>query len=374
MRTFPDALSFCIAAATSALTGRRYLSCLWELTYRCTARCGICNYWRRKDQPDRELSLPEIQRGLDRVFAHGCRLVNFTGGEPTLRVDLENIVAHASRLGMWVSMVTNGSGLTRDRVRRLRKAGLDNLLVSLDSASPAEHDEQRGVVGSFQRVEECVHWIRDEFLRGHRTGGVMCVITRRNRYQLTDVIEFARERGVFVLFQPYHANKTGDADPAPDAGPSLVRELTSQAGGHRVVLNTRSYLRGFGRPLNAADRPPCHAGHKYFSVDPYGRLHPCVDMPAVGSILSDEITVVRSRAAQEMVANCQGCWYCFRGESDTALTAAGCLEKAWLGLAVVRHNAARKLRRSSGGERNIAARSQQEQDSEPRLRRSGSRP
>ena len=371
MRTFPDAVAFCVSAATSALTGRRYLSCLWELTYRCNARCGICNYWRRKDHPDSELSLQEIKQGLDRVFAYGCRLVNFTGGEPTLRDDLDDIVAHASRLGMWVSMVTNGSRLTRDRVRRLREVGLDNLLVSLDSASPAEHDEQRGVAGSFRRVDECARWIRDEFLRGHRTGGVMCVITRRNRHQLTDVIEFARERGVFVLFQPYHTNKTGEADRVPDVGPSLVRELASRADGDRVVLNTRSYLRGLGRPPNAADRPACHAGYKYFSVDPYGRLHPCVDMPAVGNILSDEITVVRSRAAQEMVANCQGCWYCFRGESDTALTAAGCLEKAWLGLAVVRHNAALKLRTSSGGARTIEADRQQEQHAGPRPGRSG---
>jgi MoaA/NifB/PqqE/SkfB family radical SAM enzyme len=372
MRTFPDALAFCASAATSALAGKRYLSCLWELTYRCTARCRMCNYWRLKHEPERELSLPQIQRGLDLVFAYGCRLVNFTGGEPTLRDDLEEIVLHASGLGVWTSVVTNGSRLTRDRVRRLRQAGLDNLLVSLDSASPAAHDEQRGIVGSFRRVDECAQWIRDEFLRGHRTGGVMCVISRRNRSELSNLIKFARERGVFVLFQPYHANKTGDLELVPDARGSLVRELMSHAGRNRVVLNTRSYLRGLGRSLDGSHQGPCHAGDKYFSVDPYGGLHPCVDMPAVGNLLSGEIEAVRSLAAQRMVANCQGCWYCFRGESDTALTAAGCLEKAWLGLEVLRHNAVLRLRGLPSAATDIEA--QQRQDAQARLSRpNGSR-
>jgi len=344
MRTFPDALTFCLSAATSALAGRRYLSCLWELTYRCTARCSMCHYWALEHHPDRELSLPQIQRGLDRVFEYGCRLVNFTGGEPTLRDDLDDIIAYASGLGMWTSMVTNGSLLTRDRVRALREAGLDNLLVSLDSASPAVHDEQRGIQGSFRRVEACSRWIRDDFLRGHRTGGVMYVISRRNRSELGDVITFARAHGIFVLVQPYHANKTGDPDPAPDMGASLVHELVSLNSRGRVVLNSRGYLRGLSHPPDAAHQPRCHAGNKYLSVDPYGGLHPCVDLPAVGSILSGELTAVRSQAAQEMVTNCRGCWYCFRGEADTALSVAGCLEKAGLGVAVLRHNAVLRLR------------------------------
>lgn len=349
MRTFPDALTFCLSATTSALAGRRYLSCLWELTYRCTARCGMCNYWALEHHPERELSLSQIQRGLDRVFAYGCRLVNFTGGEPTLRHDLDDIIAHASGLGMWTSMVTNGSLLTRDRVRALREAGLDNLLVSLDSASPAVHDDQRGIEGAFRRVEACARWIRDDFLRGHRTGGVMCVISRRNRAELGDLIGFAREHGIFVLVQPYHANKTGDSDPVPAMGEPLVRELLSLNRGGRVVLNSRRYLRGLVDPPNAANQPRCHAGSKYLSVDPYGGLHPCVDMPAVGDILSGELTAVRSREAQEMVTNCRGCWYCFRGEADTSLSVAGCLEKVGLGVAVVRHNAALRIRRLYDG-------------------------
>lgn len=344
MRTFPDAITFCLSAATSALMGRRYLSCLWELTYRCTARCSICNYWKSPGRAVDELSLAEITRGLDLVFAYGCRLVNFTGGEPTLRHDLEQIVAHASRLGMWTSVVTNGSLLSRERVRGLRKAGLDNLLVSLDSVSPAAHDQQRGIPGLHARVDACANWIREEFLYGHRTGGVMCVLSRRNRQELEGLAGFARERGVFVLFQPYHANKTGDIEQVPEMGDAEICQLLSLNRGAHVLLNSRGYLRGLNRSRQPVRASPCHAGRKYLSVDPFGHLHPCVDMPAVGHILADELSVVRSSAAQEMISKCRGCWYCFRGEADTSLSVLGCLEKAWLGVAVLRHNAGLRAR------------------------------
>lgn len=339
MRTFPDAIRFSLSAATSALMGRRYLSCLWEVTYRCTARCSICNYWKSPGRASDELSLREIERGLERVFAYGCRFVNFTGGEPTLRADLEDIVAHASRLGMWTSIVTNGSLLSRKRVRALREAGLDNLLVSLDSVSAVDHDEQRGIPGLHTRVDACTTWIREEFLRGHRTGGVMSVISRANNDELEALARFARERGVFVLFQPYHPNKTGDTRQVPEIGNCETRKLQSLNSRGRLVLNSRGYLRGLNPGGRTSTSSACHAGRKYFSIDPFGHLHPCVDMPAVGHILHDDLSMVRSNAAQEMVSGCRGCWYCFRGESDASLSLLGCLEKAWIGLGVLRHNA-----------------------------------
>ncbi len=339
MRTFPDAIQFCLSATISALAGRRYLSCLWELTYRCTARCRMCGYWKRPSSPQEELDLVQIKLGIDRIHEYGCRLVNFTGGEPTLRPDLEEVIAHGSQRRIWTSVVTNGSLLTRGRVRELRRSGLDNLLVSLDSVSSEDHDAQRQMPGSFAQVQECVNWIREEFLQGHRTGGIMCVISRRNCIQLADLVRLARDRGVFVLFQPYHVNKTGDAEPIPEIGDAQIAQLLDSGRGRESLLNSRSYLEGMKGFGEHSPRPRCHAGQKYFSIDPSGYLHPCVDLPAVGHILQSDIAIVRSNRAQESVSGCPGCWYCFRGEADTSLSVAGCLEKARLGLSVLRHNA-----------------------------------
>ena len=55
-----------------------------------------------------ELGLDEIAQALVRLHRGGCRMINFTGGEPTLRLDLEEIIRRASQMGFWTSIVTNG--------------------------------------------------------------------------------------------------------------------------------------------------------------------------------------------------------------------------------------------------------------------------
>jgi MoaA/NifB/PqqE/SkfB family radical SAM enzyme len=347
MRTFPDLLTFGVSAPFSALAAKRVLSCLWELTYRCTARCGICPYWKHPSDPKQELQLPQIQEGLHKIHAHGCRAVNFTGGEPTLRRDLEHIIRYASHLGMWTSVVTNGSLLTRQRVRDVKDAGLDNLLVSLDSLDPAIHDRQRGIPGLHSKVVQCANWIHEEFLTGHRTGGVMTVLTNLNIADVNRIVQFADELGVYVLMQPYHEKKTESAEFNPEISDTLGEALVDVRRTRKNILNSERYLRALPRFYDDARQQPCHAGRKYFSIDPYGRLHPCVDMPSVGHLLQDDISVVRSPAAMQSVASCRGCWYCFRGESDVSLSFGGCLDKLRLGIGVVLHNYRRKGKQPS---------------------------
>src|SRR5512142_3113972 len=101
MRSHSDVLRLVVSTGVQAVTGKRVLSCTWELTYRCTARCGICSYWKAPSDPREEMSLAGIESALEKVAADGCGFVNFTGGEPTLRRDLEAIVRAASRRGIW---------------------------------------------------------------------------------------------------------------------------------------------------------------------------------------------------------------------------------------------------------------------------------
>ncbi|MFQ5640914.1 MAG: radical SAM/SPASM domain-containing protein [bacterium] len=342
MQTFSDLIKFGVSAGVSALVGKRVLYCLWELTYRCNAKCEICDYWRTPSTPETEMKLAKIQEGLQKVYAYGCRAVNFTGGEPTLRPDLENIIRYASGLRMWTSMVTNGSRLTRERVGALKKAGLDNLLISLDSMTPALHDRHRGIDGLHAKVMDCLQWLSADFLTGHRTGGIMCVLTRMNFQHISEIIKFADERGVFVVIQPYHDNKTGNKSFHSDINDSDIDRILRTKNERKNLLCSESYLRGFTRFYQNNGQPQCHAGLKHFSIDPYGNLSPCVDMPPAGHLLKDDISVVRSTEALQDVNSCQGCWYSFRGESDTTLSYQGCLEKLRLGLSVIAKNKKRK--------------------------------
>ncbi|MFC1639936.1 radical SAM/SPASM domain-containing protein, partial [Gemmatimonadota bacterium] len=327
MRTVPNALKFAVSGLTSALLGKSVLSCLWELTYRCTAKCAICSYWKNPSRRQEEMCSADIRTGLDKVYAQGCRAVNFTGGEPTMRPDLEDIVNHASRLGMWTSMVTNGSLLTRERMRALKDAGLDNLLLSLDSINPARHDAQRGIDGSHSKVVKCSQWLGEDFLTGHRTGGVMSVLSRSNRAELEEIVEFADRLRIYVVFQPYHAKKTGNETFNVNIDDQLVTRLLHLQRTRGNLLCSSEYLRGIGEFGKNGGRRRCYAGRRYFSIDPFGYFHPCVDQPSAGHLLRDDITAVKSSETLRAVESCDGCWYSFRGESDTTLSLRGCLAK-----------------------------------------------
>ena len=345
MRTLPDALRFGLSATVSAAVRRRFFSCLWELTYRCNARCAICSYWRNPSDPTQELGLDEIAQALVRLHRGGCRMINFTGGEPTLRLDLEEIIRRASQMGFWTSIVTNGSTLTRDRISELKECGLDNLFMSLDSLDPETHDARRGIPGLHRKVVQSLEWLREDFLTGHRTGGIFCVLTASNTKEIPEMLDIAEEAGVFAIVQPYHSAKTGEHAHSPLATEDLRTLVATLRARHRCLLSSQGYLDGVCDFLSKRRLPACNAGTKYFSIDPFGFLHPCVDQPAVGHVLHDDLSVLRTAEIRKMASNCDGCWYCFRGEVDTSLTLSGYAGKVAVVCRVLRTNRRRHWRR-----------------------------
>ena len=109
---------------------------LWlvcELTYRCPLQCPWCNNPLEFASINNELSTEEWKRVLRESRALGSLQLGFTGGEPALRQDLEELVAEADKLGFYTNLITSTVGLSRDRLARLKAAGLKQIQVSLQS-------------------------------------------------------------------------------------------------------------------------------------------------------------------------------------------------------------------------------------------------
>ncbi len=87
--------------------------------------------------------------------------VNLTGGEPTLRADLVDVVRACSPREIMVSIVTNSLSMTRDKMEALARAGLNTIQISLDSADGATHDRLRGVPGCYDSVMQTAAWARE---------------------------------------------------------------------------------------------------------------------------------------------------------------------------------------------------------------------
>lgn len=116
---------------------------LWllaELTYRCPLHCVFCyNPIDFANQTD-ELSTDDWLRVLREGRELGAVQCGLSGGEPLLRDDLELIVAEARRLGYYTNLLTSGVGLTVERARALKAAGLDHVQLSFQDSTREMND------------------------------------------------------------------------------------------------------------------------------------------------------------------------------------------------------------------------------------------
>lgn len=109
-----------------------------------------------------ELTTDEGKRLIDQIAALEVPVFVLTGGDPIKRPDLFELIAHARKVGVRVSLTPSATPLlTREVVVRLKEAGLARLAVSMDGASAATHDAFRGMNGSFARTLDAVRWANE---------------------------------------------------------------------------------------------------------------------------------------------------------------------------------------------------------------------
>ncbi|MEN9367875.1 MAG: pyrroloquinoline quinone biosynthesis protein PqqE [Pseudomonadota bacterium] len=118
---------------------------LWllaEVTYRCPLHCVFCYnpVDFAKTERTGELSTLEWLRVLREARALGAVQCGFSGGEPLMRDDLEELIAEAHRLGYYTNLLTSGVGLTKERAQALKAAGLDHVQLSFQDSTRELND------------------------------------------------------------------------------------------------------------------------------------------------------------------------------------------------------------------------------------------
>jgi radical SAM protein with 4Fe4S-binding SPASM domain len=126
----------------------RPILAVWEITLACDLACGHCGSRAGKARPD-ELTTAEALALVDQLAALGVIEVVLIGGEAYLRADWCELVARIAERGMQPLLTTGGRGMTLERARAAKAAGLASASISLDGLEPT-HDLQRGVTGSFR--------------------------------------------------------------------------------------------------------------------------------------------------------------------------------------------------------------------------------
>lgn len=158
-----------------------------RLGYRCNARCGFCYYQDKLDTPkDQEPTTAQLVEQLRVLRREGATEVEFTGGEPTIRSDLAELIVLAKELGFVnVSLITNGLRLANPRYARdLIHAGANDFLFSVHGHNPSLHDGHTQIPGSFERIVRASENVRSLDARVRYTA----TVTGKNHRHLGEIL------------------------------------------------------------------------------------------------------------------------------------------------------------------------------------------
>jgi MoaA/NifB/PqqE/SkfB family radical SAM enzyme len=100
---------------------------------RCNLACTYCNEF---DDFSKPVPTEEMKRRIEDLARLGTSIVTFSGGEPLLHPELDALIAHIRKFGMISGIITNGYLLVAERIKRLNRAGLDHLQISIDNVMP----------------------------------------------------------------------------------------------------------------------------------------------------------------------------------------------------------------------------------------------
>lgn len=297
------------------------LAARFIVTEACPSSCTYCDYGARAPG---ELDTGAWRVLIDATARLGVTRLCFSGGEPTVRRDLDDLVDHALAAGLEVELNTSGALL--DRHPGL-VAKLSMLKVSLDGP-PSVHDPIRGRPGSH---DEAIAAARAGVAAGTRTV-LSATVTAHNVEVLEYVAERAAELGALCCFQPIqdsgHLRGPGDGrqrrPPDPPDPEHLALALDRiQAGIDAGRYRSRHSRAGLAHARRSPSYPAlrCWAGHTFFIVHPDGTLvhcdrstTPAPRVPIVGGDLEGALAGCGS-------VRCRGC--AFSGATELNLLMAG---------------------------------------------------
>src|SRR3972149_10538289 len=217
---------------------------VWDFTHKCNLSCKHC-YSDSGGIREDELTTQEALDVEDQLADCGVTALAFSGGEPLTRKDFFEVARHAVQRGLYVSVATNGTLLTKENVKKLKQTGVNYVEVSVDGATAQTHDEFRGVPGAFEKavagLKNCVEM--------ELCACIATTATKSNLAEMPAIIDLAIEIGAkrftYFNFIPTGRGKAlRDQDLNSEEREELMRYLLNRMskGCKTTILTTAPQL------------------------------------------------------------------------------------------------------------------------------------
>ncbi|MFH2124039.1 MAG: radical SAM protein [Pseudomonadota bacterium] len=284
------------------------------VTYRCNAKCYMCNTWQHPSKKEEEYG-PEL---VDKLPG-GLDFINITGGEPFLRQDIEEIVEKA--LTKTKRLVISSNGYFTDRVIKLfeRFGNRVGIRISIEGL-PAANDELRGIKDGFDHGLRTLTTLQG---MGISDIGFGMTVSDRNADDMIELYRLANAMGLEFATATTHnsfyfhttENKYKDKDKVARTFERIAGELLKT---NKPKNWFRAYFNmGLARKARGEKRAlPCEVGTDMFFVDPAGNVLPCngSDAPMImGNLHRQDFKTIwgspEAERVRSMVKACdKQCW------------------------------------------------------------------
>jgi radical SAM protein with 4Fe4S-binding SPASM domain len=296
------------------------------LTYRCNNDCAHCyNVEHPSQLPSgtglelrSELSTSDWKRIIDKAWQLGIPHIIFTGGEPTLRADLPELIGYAERNGQITGLNTNARRLSDAHyVETLVAAGLDHVQITLESGQAEIHDRMVRAPGAFpQTVKGLKNALASPLYVMTNT-----TMLRTNVHTIPGTLDFLAETGVptIGLNALIYAGRgrevgTGLAESELTALLEVAHQKT-ESSGQRLIWYTPTQYCNFDPMMLDLGVKGCTAALYNMCVEPDGNVLPCQSYyQPLGNLLTDEWDsiwnhnlAVRLRERRDLPQKCAGC-------------------------------------------------------------------
>jgi AdoMet-dependent heme synthase len=290
----------------------------WEITRACAYACVHCRADAQHKRDSRELSTAEAKTLIERLAAFGNHpILIFTGGDPMMRPDLFELIAYATERGLRCSLTPTATALpTRERLEKVREAGIRRIALSLDAPRPEIHDHFRQVPGSWQRTMDILHRAQEVGLSVQ----VNTTVSKHNVDILHEMIPFIQEVNavqwsVFFLVPTGRAQLENMISPEQhekvfnwlyDLSQSAPFDIKSTAAPmYRRVAIQRKRAEASGKPVtfqgagfqyaDGLNRPTkgVNDGNGFLFISHIGEIQPSGFLPiTAGDVRTDDIVDV----------------------------------------------------------------------------------
>jgi pyrroloquinoline quinone biosynthesis protein E len=291
-----------------------------EITHRCPLQCPYCSNPLALERAGTELETATWLRVLDEAAALGVLQMHFTGGEPTARRDLPELVRHAATLQLYTNIITSGVLLDERMMARLVEAGIDHIQLSFQDTEPGSADRIAGLPGAHRKKLVAARLIKEAGL----PLTLNFVVHRQNLEHLPAMLAMAEDLGAArteIAHVQYYGWGLANRDALLPSRAQLDA-ATAEVEAARERLKGRMVI-DYVVPDYYARRPKaCMGGwaRRFINISPSGKAMPChaaetlpgftfpsVRDTSLAAIWADDPAFRRFRGTDWMPEPCRSC-------------------------------------------------------------------